>query len=156
MEKYWLTICLLHSKRTEDELALITDFHILLKKSIQGFGNLFRHRKPRKQNVCDWWCWRQVFSRPTRWAFHSSIRLLRRSFIKLLTRDYKIYYWLTYGTKNISGSIDVSNHRCAHVLTLLSRMVWFYDGWFSNIPNSLHRDRPNPIAIVQADFQPYW
>ncbi len=53
MEKYWLTICLLHSKRTEDELALITDFHILLKKSIQGFGNLFRHRKPRKQNVCD-------------------------------------------------------------------------------------------------------
>ena len=53
MEKYWLTICLLHSKRTEDELALITDFHILLKKSIQGFGNLFRHRKPRKRNVCD-------------------------------------------------------------------------------------------------------
>ena len=25
MEKYWLTICLLHSKRTEDELALIAD-----------------------------------------------------------------------------------------------------------------------------------
>ena len=25
MEKYWLTICLLHSKRTEDELTLITD-----------------------------------------------------------------------------------------------------------------------------------
>ena len=25
MEKYWLTKCLLHSKRTEDKLALITD-----------------------------------------------------------------------------------------------------------------------------------
>ena len=61
-----------------------------------------------------------------------------------------------YGTKSISGSIDVSNHRCAHVFTLLSRMVWFYDGWSSNIPNSLHRDRPYPIAIVQANFQPYW
>ena len=61
-----------------------------------------------------------------------------------------------YGTKSISGSIDVSNHRCAHVFTLLSRMVWFYDGWSSNIPNSLHRDRSYPIAIVQADFQPYW
>ena len=61
-----------------------------------------------------------------------------------------------YGTKNISGSSNVPNHRSPHVLTHFPRMARFYDGWFSNIPNSLHRDRPNPIAIVQADFQPYW
>ena len=33
MEKYWLTICLLHSKRTEDELALITDVKITFAPS---------------------------------------------------------------------------------------------------------------------------
>ena len=36
-----------------EELALITDFRVLLKKSFQGFGNLFRYRRSRKRNICD-------------------------------------------------------------------------------------------------------
>ena len=60
-----------------------------------------------------------------------------------------------YGPKDISSSIDVSNHHSTYVLTYLARMARFYDGWLSGSPNSFHRDRAHPIAPIQADFQSY-
>ena len=60
-----------------------------------------------------------------------------------------------YGTKNISGSIDVPNHRSPHVFAHLSRMARFYDGWLSYSPNSLYRGRTYPIAFIQAYIEPY-
>ena len=60
-----------------------------------------------------------------------------------------------YGTKDIFGSIDVSNHHSTHVLTNLARMARFYDGWLIGSPNSIRRDRAYPIAPIQADFQSY-
>lgn len=57
-----------------------------------------------------------------------------------------------YGTKDISGSIDVSNHHSTHVLTYLARMARFYDERFSNSPNSFHRDRTRSITSIQANF----
>ena len=60
-----------------------------------------------------------------------------------------------YGTKNISGSSNVPNHRSPHVLTHFPRMARFYDGWLSYSPNSLYRDRAHPIAFIQAYIEPY-
>lgn len=60
-----------------------------------------------------------------------------------------------YGTKNISGSSNVPNHRSPYVFAHLSRMARFYDGRFSNSQNSIYRYRAYPIAFIQAYIEPY-
>lgn len=57
-----------------------------------------------------------------------------------------------YGTKNISSSSNVPNHRSPHVLTHFPRMARFYYGRFSNSQNSIYRDRAHSIAFIQANF----
>lgn len=58
-----------------------------------------------------------------------------------------------YGTKDISGSIDVSNHRSTYVLTYFARMARYRDEWLCDSQNNIHRDRAYSIASIQADFK---
>ena len=60
-----------------------------------------------------------------------------------------------YWTKDISGSIDVSNHHSTHVLTYLARMARLYNEWLCDSKNSIPRDWAHPIAPIQTDFQSY-